>query len=565
MLIGLFSVILIACLGTAVYSNTLLCSFHFDDIPYIVDNLLIKDIHHLQGIWNWWPCRFITFFSFALNYHFNQLDVSGYHVFNLAVHLIAAIFVWWLVRLTFLTPVMKDEPIARHADFLALFAGLVFVSHPIQTQAVTFIWQRTASMAAMFYLASMCFYVRSGLDSTKAGKVLYYILSLIIAGMAMFTKENAITLPLMIVLYEFCFFRSAKVINWKRLIPFFFVFLIIPLTWVLTGAEKSQSKHSFIPNIDSIHYLLTQFRVIWTYIRLLFIPVHQNLDYDYSFSKSLFELPVFLSFAGLALIFIFALRVFSTYRLISFSIFWFFLTLLPESSFFHFGDVIFEHRLYLPLVGFSLFLVTVLYYLANRYSVKAAWIILSIFIVTNSMLTYQRNKVWKDELTLWSDIIQKSPYKARPYNSLGLIYENKGDDKKALYYYNKALEIFPGYVDALNNRGLLYYKRGDDDAALFDFDRAIELKPDLVNAYNNRGLIYAQEGDLSLAIMDFNQCIALNPDYARAYVNRGLVWARQGDIAQAMSDYNKAIELNPDLKAYISRNIAYKQAISEKK
>ena len=155
------SIILIACLGIIVYSNTFHCPFHFDDNVYIVDNSSIENIQDPLNIWKFYPCRFVTFFSIALNYHYHGFNVIGYHIFNLAVHLGSAILVWWLTLLTFTTPVMKKERITGHAGLIALFAGLVFVSHPIQTEAVTYIWQRVASLAALFYLASLCLYVKS--------------------------------------------------------------------------------------------------------------------------------------------------------------------------------------------------------------------------------------------------------------------------------------------------------------------------------------------------------------------------------------------------------------------
>src|SRR5208283_2829206 len=116
-----------------------------------------------QNIWNFLPRRFILYLSLALNYHFSALDVCGYHLFNLGVHLVTAILVWWLTLLTLSTPVMKKEKIAQHADTLALLAGLVFVAHPIQTEAVTYIVQRAAAMAGLFYLASLSLYVKSRL------------------------------------------------------------------------------------------------------------------------------------------------------------------------------------------------------------------------------------------------------------------------------------------------------------------------------------------------------------------------------------------------------------------
>ena len=227
------SIILITSLGIIVYSNTFFCSFQFDDWHYIVGNSFITSFQNLLTHWQFYPCRFITFLSIVLNYHFNGLNVFGYHLFNLAIHLASAILVWWLTILTLSTPAMKEDKITEHAHLIALLIGLVFVSHPLGTESVTYIWQRATSMAAMFYLASLCLYVKARLFVCGPGACLspseqtadhkdrpYYIASLIMAVMAMFTKENTVTLPLMILLYEFSFFKFKKISNLKYLFPF---------------------------------------------------------------------------------------------------------------------------------------------------------------------------------------------------------------------------------------------------------------------------------------------------------------------------------------------------------
>ena len=170
------AIFFITFLGLVIYRNSFACSFHFDDYRFIVENPAIKNIHDLLNIWNYYPCRFVTFISLALNYHFDQLHVFGYHLFNLAVHLLTSILVYWLILITLSTPTFNKDKIAQHAHLIALMSAMVFVSHPIQTEAVTFIWQRTASMATMFYLASLCFYVKSRLapQNTVLGSNLFH-------------------------------------------------------------------------------------------------------------------------------------------------------------------------------------------------------------------------------------------------------------------------------------------------------------------------------------------------------------------------------------------------------
>jgi len=564
-----FSLLVIAALGVIVYSNTFHSPFHYDDRLFIVDNHAIRDIQDLPNIWRFYPCRFMVLFSIALNYHCHQLDVSGYHLFNIAVHLCSAFLVWGLVLLTLSVPAMKKDTISGHARLIALLAGLVFVSHPVQTEAVTYIWQRSSSMAALFYLASLCFYVKSRLlsDTQSSGRGIsqriYYIGAALTAMAAMFTKETAITLPLMILLYEFTFLKDQGPWNWKPLLPFLLSIFVIPLTTLLTHSQKVpyiQGSVNVPGGMSSMQYILTQFRVMWTYIRLDFLPFNQNLDYDYHISKSIFELPTLLSFLFLIVVLLAAQRLFSKHRFISFSILWFFLALIPEAMPFPIKDVIFEHRLYLPLAGYSMFLVSSAYYLFGKNMIKVMVIALTAIIACNSFLTYQRNKIWMDDMALWNDTIQKSPHKARPYYNRGDIYQNQGNFSQALSDYTKAIDIDPTFVQAYNNRGLIYDNQGDFSGAISDYNKAIEIDPQHVLTYNDRGNLYGKQGLLTLAIFDYNKAIEIDPQYAQAYNNRGATYRAQGNFVQAVSDFTKAIEIDPHFaQAYDNRAEAYFQ------
>ncbi len=552
------AITIIFCLGLLVYSNSFNGSFHFDDFHYIRDNRFIRDIPNLFSHWEFYPCRFVTFLSIALNYYFNGLNLFDYHLFNLAVHCFAAFFVWWLVLLTLSTPAMKKDPITGHGGLIALLAGLVFVSHPVQTEAVTYIWQRTASMMAMFYLASLCFYIKSRLSFEVKEMRINYTCSLVAAVLAMFTKENAVTLPVAVLLYEICFFEF-KNINWKRLFPILLTILIIPLTILLTKSGNFLKAQGYIdqPKLPSeSEYLLTQFRVMATYIRLAFLPLKQNMCYDYSISKNFFEGPTLISFFFLAGVFYGALRLFSKYRLLSFAIFFFFLTLSPESSFLPLVDVIFEHRLYLPLAGYSLFLVSALYYLLGKKGLKTMTIILTMIIAFNSILTYQRNKVWENDITLWTDAIKKAPHHARAYYGLGEAYFQTGDFKKSILNYNEGLKIDPGYINAYINRGGDYYMLGNFPNAMADLNKAIQIKPDVATAFYTRGDIYVKLNKLPQAMSDYNKAIELDPAFGAAYMNRGNICLLQGDLTGALSNYNKTIAINPDaIGAYFNRAV----------
>ena len=568
------SIILITSLGLIVYSNTFFCSFQFDDLHYIVENSFITSFQNLLTHWQFYPCRFITFLSIVLNYHFNGLNVFGYHVFNLAIHLASAILVWWLAILTLSTPAMKEDKISEHAHLMALLIGLVFVSHPLQTESVTYIWQRTTSMAAMFYLASLCLYIKARLFIYRQGACLlpseqtadhkdrpYYIASLIMAVMAMFTKENTVTLPLMILLYEFSFFKFKRISNLKYLFPFLLTLFIIPLTILFTKAPQFQSIQKFIHTpggTSPFHYLLTQFKVFLTYIRLLFLPLNQNIDYNYPVSKSIFEIPTLSGFLFLAGILFWAKQLFAKHRLLSFSILWFFLTLSLESSLFPLKNIIFEHRLYLPLVGYSIFLVSGLYYFFGRNAPKTTIIVLSIIITFNSILTYQRNKVWKDEITLWSDALHQSPHNLRSNYNLGLAYYKLRNLTQSILNFKKAIDIDPNFADAHYNLGLSYFKSGLLTPSTLEYNKTIEIAPTFVKAYINRGNNYAMQGDFTKALSDYNNAVEINPNIPEGYYSRGNAYVSKNNPTQALLEYSKAIEINPDYAgAYLNRGNTY--------
>jgi len=561
--------IIILLLGTIIYSNSHKCSFHFDDLPIIINNDRIWWLNN-TGHWWWWKItsRPVSTFTLALNYHFQQLDVTWYHIVNLFIHLVNACLVWWLTLLIFSSHALKDNPISKHKKVLAFFTALLFVSHPLATQSVTYIIQRQNLMAAMFYLLSLALYIKARL-SGRTSKFTHWLFagSLISAFMAVFSKENAFTLPFAIVLVEIFFLQTKKFsVNFKDyrvilLIAVFLSFIIIyflkfPLS-IFDPIPPSQSRGS-IYTITSLNYLFTQFSVIIKYIQLLILPINQNIDYDFPISNSFFEIRALLSFLLLLSLIILAIFLFKKHRIFSFGIFWFFLTLSIESSFIPINDVIFEHRTYLPSFGFFIILSTGIFMLLwNKYKYLAITFFL-IIIATNSFFTYERNKIWKDEFTLWNDAASKSPKKARPYLNRGIFYDNHGQRNKAIADYSRTIEIDSTYALAYSNRGAIYGETGQYDKAIADFSKAIKFEPNNSFAVWNRGITYSLLQQWDKAIVDFSKSIEINPYTYDPYFNRGVAYGSLEQWDKAVADYSKAIEINQGhFKAYNNRGIIY--------
>ncbi len=451
-------VLMIVVIGFLVYSNTFRAPFVFDDESSIYKNIAIRDAGSftkgaVSGIF--FNSRIVGQMSFALNYAVNGLNVVGYHIVNLLIHLGSALFVYWLVVLTFRTPYFSGyvhQPADGFFDsrrFVALFTALLFVSHPVQTQAVTYIVQRYASLATLFYLLSLVMYIKSRLSESPKTRYAFYALSFVAAVLSMKTKEISFTLPVMIFLYEFMFFRGDIKKRLLYLVPLVLTMAIIPLSMVWgrgsltdTGVIDKVIEGASLNIISRGDYLNTQFRVIVTYIRLLFLPINQNLDYDYPIYSTFFNPQVFLSFLFLLTVFVWGIYlVYSSFRpdkgerywfrLFSFGIFWFFITLSVESSVIPIADVIFEHRLYLPSAGFFLAVMSGVMWMRGRFGKmamirKAVLPVMVIVVMCLSVTAYARNMVWQDEVTLWEDVVKKSPKKDRCiynyHDSLGRAY-----------------------------------------------------------------------------------------------------------------------------------------------
>lgn len=553
----------IVCLiGVAAYSNTFQSTFHFDDSTSIANNLAIRDLANLRAIFQYSPTRFVTYLSFALNYHLGELNVVGYHILNLLIHLLTAILAGVVTNRVLETPLMKSTDTAKAGNLLSLLVALFFVAHPVQTQGITYIAQRAASLAALFYLLTLSLYARARLlqmaNGPRSTVALYLCLASIAGLLGLFTKETMLTLPFALLMFEFFFLRKMRKKSWLLLGLVTAAFAAVPAILVLSGSIDLSVGGA----LPWKQYLLTQPRVWLTYLRLIVFPVGQNLDYDFAPSGSLFDGDTLGSIAGILMLVYIAYRLFRKNRLASFGIAWFVVTLLPESSILPLPDVIYEHRLYLPMVGVSMACVSLLYTWTRAWARAIVVVVAGLLVVFLGFLTFERNNVWKDELSLWADVVSKSPGKARPYNNRGKAHLERGMYENALYDFNRALVLNPSYGDAYSNRGTVYLYKGDNPRAISDFQRALQFGVSYAANYDrlmyNLGLAYSNQGDEQKAIENYNEAIRANPSESSSYYNRAISYERRGEYEKSISDYGKAIALRPSYaKAFNNRGVVF--------
>jgi Tfp pilus assembly protein PilF len=574
-------------MGLAIYANSLHAPFILDDNTNIIKNPITKQLdnftHPSQAVhltsyakYSMLVQRYVSMLSLALNYRVNGLDTTGYHFINVAIHILTSLLVYTLVLLTFRTPYMKSSRVAPYAPRAALLAGALFVAHPVQTQAVTYIVQRMASLATLFYLASLVSYIRSRLAEGKREKIVFYILALVCAVLGMKSKEIVFTLPLAVALYEWAFFESPLRKRFALWLPLGLTMLIIPVTQLALGyGTIGSSMRVGAVDMPRWHYLLTESRVLITYLRLLIAPVGQNLMYDYPIYMSILNPNVLLS--GLFHMGMFGLSIYlyrrsrkgePVLRLLAYGIWWFYLTLTVESTLVPLHPI-YEHRLYLPSVGVFTAAATggMLLYEGLRsmkWRMTAAAVMVMVPLVLGGMAV-ARNSVWKTELSLWQDNGKKAPASLYTQINLANAYQKSGRHREAIAHYQIALTLPPPderkeplqslHAEVYLHLGNSYRLLKMINKALEAYRTSVLTEPEGLNtaaALNNMGTIYLSTGENAEAVNSFLQSIKLTPkgsnsyfNLGHTYYNLGISYLALGMKQNAIKALRIALELDP--------------------
>ncbi|MBL8013433.1 MAG: tetratricopeptide repeat protein [Candidatus Omnitrophica bacterium] len=561
----------LAAVTLTVYAQTFNDPFHFDDTVTIVEN---RAVHYLpdwsrtfQEIAAFQPSRFVTNLTFALNYYFHRLDVFGYHLINVLIHVLNGFLVWEFGRrLCCLSCNFVPDVYSRKKSFAkkkanfqgsketageipAFLSALLFVVHPVNTQAVAYISQRSESLAALFYLSSVCCYLKARTSDFRRN--IYFAGAVVCGLLATFSKETAVTLPLMIIVVELVFFSNNKVSRAE--FPRTVVFALLTLAFLLAVPAAFHFQYLqklFTPYYSQSHlgdvltlptYLMTQINVFAVFLKLTFVPIGLNLDHDFPMVRSIFEPVVFLNLCLLSAILYGAWRLRRKHPMLTFAVVWFFVTL--SSNLVPRAHVFFEHKLYLALIGFIPAFAIGLSTFTKRSTYLTSFLMCVVFIFT--ALTCLRNRVWESEISLWENVRTQSPQKARVNLSLGTAYAENEDYDKAILFLTKAMGLMKDPYLPYLNRGAVYVKMKNDDLAVEDFNRALEINPQGLNAYINRGEVFARRKDYSSALADFQKAIAIDETFAPGYKMRGRIFEAMGEFPRALDDYNRALHWEP--------------------
>ena len=537
-------------IAAAVYINSFRGKFFFDDYQQIVHN---RRVHQL------WPpvelfrnltergMRPVALLSFAVNWQISGRDEWSYHLFNLIVHLLAGLLLFGVVRRTLLSERLRER-FGAAAVPLAAAVALIWMVHPLQSQAVTYIVQRAESLMGLFYLLTLYCAIRA-LDARR--RWAWYLPAVAACALGMGTKQVMVTAPLVVVIYDALFaprpYRAVLRRRWG-------LYLALAATWGILAALYRHSPPlrsvGAATGISPYRYAISQFGVIAHYLRLAFWPSRLCLDYGWPAVEKLRQvLPqailILLLLAGTVVALV-------KFRWLGFWGLWFFLILAPTSSILPIADLAAEHRMYLPLAAVVAVTVTAAYLLGRLLPGAAlrralGTVLLCAVVLVLSGLTIRRNSFYHDEVRMWGDVVRQNPKHYRGLDNLGVALSRAGKLDEAIARYRQAIRLKPSYASAYCNLGVALAKKpGKLDEAIACYIQAIRLRKDYAEAYCSLAAALTRQGKYAQAEAACRKALQLRPNYATAHGALAEVLERTNRPLQAEKHYLQVLRLQPD-------------------
>src|SRR5262245_34173839 len=537
---------------TIAYATSFAGAFVFDDYPHIVDAPHLVD-------WSPWleithTSRPFVGLTLVVNYALGRLDVRGYHLFNLIVHLVAALALWRLTRRTLETERVPERLRAR-ARPLAFVIALLWGLHPLTTEAVTYVIQRAESLAALFTLGVLLGLSRA---HTSARPARWHALALLSAACGALSKPVFAIAPLLVLIYDACFLSGSPRAALARRGWFYAALVLVaalaPLTLRLAPWEWQGTAGPGTLGVSPLAYALTEPGVIAHYLRLVLCPRPLCLDYGWPIATRVAEIvaPALLVLALLAVTAI-ALRRRAAAGFVGM---WFFVLLAPTSSVIPVADPAFAHRMYLPLAAvvaalvlsfvFTLDSVTRRTRMDARARPALAGGLVVAAAVTLGLLTARRNLDYRSRLTIWSQTVAVAPRNPRAHFSYGIALRDAGSIADAEHEFRVALALRPRDAETHVNLGQVRQVRGDSLEALSEYRTAVALDSTSALARYDLGALLLERGDLDQALPNLRAAVRLSPHRAPVHNTLGAALFRAGHREEAMAEFHEALRIDPD-------------------
>jgi protein O-mannosyl-transferase len=554
----------IVAMAAVVYARTFSVPLLFDDATSIVENPTIR---HLSTAF--WPPAATTVsgrpvlnLSLAVNHAISGTAVWSYHALNLAVHVLAGLTLFGIVRRTLrlrsgqALRLPSGQALAPSDTTLVAFAAsLLWTLHPLQTESVTYVIQRAESLMGLFYLLTLYCFIRgvcaehADASGPRAGRAswVWFVLSVASCLLGMATKEVMVSAPLIVLLYDRTFVAGAFRGAWHRHRG---LYVALAATWMLlaalvahTGWDRGGTS-GFDGGVSPWTYWLTQFQAVTRYLWLSVWP--HPLVFEYGpvrVDRWGDVIPGALVVVPLAATVLLALWRWPVWGFMGS---WFFLILAPTSVMPGKLQMVVEHRMYLPLAAVMV-LVAIGIHEAVR---QRSWIVFAVLALGLGALTARRNQDYQTAAAIWGDTVARRPDNVRARYNLGAVLaQMPGRLADAIAEYEQAVRLQPDYFEAHNNLGILLTQMpGQLVDAIVHFEAALRLMPDSARAHNNLANALAQmPGRMADAIAEYEHAVRLQPDYVEALSNMGAVLEQMpGRLADAVAEYEQVVRLRPD-------------------
>jgi tetratricopeptide (TPR) repeat protein len=550
-----------------IYGNSFNGAWIFDDEPNIVLNKYVHlktlDWGNIQnsfyGIDNKYLSRPVAYLTFGLNYYFGGLNVVGYHMVNLIIHYFSGIFLFLFIYRTLNLPLLKSE-YGSSSYAIALLATFLWAVNPVLVTAVTYIVQRMASLAGLFYIMSMFFYLIGRTNEKYPKKIFFLVLSTTSALLAIGTKENAIMLPVSLYLYDLLLIQGITKENLIKNLKFYIVPALITAAVVLLffidiSSVLRLGDYAIRP-FSMWERVLTETRVFVFYISLLLYPTYSRLmlNHDFVISRSLLD-PSTTFAAILAILCSLGLAVWIARKkpLLSYCIIFFFLNHIIEGSIIPL-ELVFEHTNYTPsmlfFVPLCIFVIHVLDYFSYRKSMQLMiTLLISFVLIAQGHTVHMYNYIFKDPYILWSDNIAKAPNLSRPHNNLGNILWNWGLYEEAYMSYEKSFnlnryDVLPMVAAPINNMGRYFFYKKDYPTAMTHFQTSLKINPKYALTWVNIARTQIRMNDLKGAEKTAREGLVHWPDNAWLHAVSSFVLLKEGAYQRSIQESWKTLAVD---------------------
>lgn len=574
--------IILSAISAIIFCNSLGNAFVYDDSVTIVNNTLIKDWRNFSKIFSFnyfilsgeLSYRPIVTLSYFIDYSIWGLNPSGFHFTNILLQVCNVLLFYAFLRMIATlggprklaknlalnqsspasNPGYKQEsdlPEGRKRaikiNIFAFVSALLFAAHPILTETVNSVSYREDLLAAFFLLISFILFLKADgkiLCGTKY--LLYYAGSLCSYLLSLFSKEMAVTLPILMILFTIFYSSPGNTFREviKRVKGIYIGYFIITAFYLIIQFVLFRHTHIKLDQTSQSLYIML--KVLASYIKLLFLPLNLNADYVVPSITAGFTSLVVSICIVVAVITLIA-RLYKSNKHCCFFISWFFITLLPVSNIIPIGNIMAERYLYIPIMGFfGAVGILIQNCTARRNATMAAF---GIVVVIFGCMGIYRNGIWRDELTLWRSTSHREPNSARAHHNLGVVHGAKGFYEYAELEYKKTLQINPRDTEAHYNLGIAYERKGLTDDAVKEYQEAIRCNPFYANAYNNLGNIFKKKNLSDKAIEFYKRAIQCNPFNPNYYNNLGLCYYEDKLHEEAILEFEKALKVEPQLSS----------------